>query len=105
MSQQIELSVGGMTCASCQRRVEKALTKIEGVSATVNYATGMAVVESDRPVDSAQLIQAIENVGYSASLTEKAVEKIIKINIGIYQKPISKFPTNGICITSQSNLK
>ena len=75
MSQQIELSVGGMTCASCQRRVEKALTKIEGVSATVNYATGMAVVESDRPVDSAQLIQAIENVGYSASLTEKAVEK------------------------------
>ena len=75
MSQQIELSVGGMTCASCQRRVEKALTKIDGVSATVNYATGMAVVESDRPVDSAQLIQAIENVGYSASLTEKAVEK------------------------------
>ena len=75
MSQQIELSVGGMTCASCQRRVEKALTKIDGVSATVNYATGMAVVESDRPLDSAQLIQAVESVGYSASLTEKAVEK------------------------------
>lgn len=75
MSQQIELSVGGMTCASCQRRVEKALTKIDGVSATVNYATGMAVVQSDKAVDPTQLIAAIENVGYSASLTQKAIEK------------------------------
>ncbi|MFM1786391.1 MAG: hypothetical protein RL228_341, partial [Actinomycetota bacterium] len=75
MSQHIELSVGGMTCASCQRRVEKALSKIDGVSASVNYATGMAVVDSDKQIDAAQLIQVIENVGYTASLTEKAQEK------------------------------
>ena len=75
MTEKIELSVGGMTCASCSRRVEKALTKIDGVSASVNYAIGSAVVESDQPVDSSLLIKAIENVGYSASLTEKAVQK------------------------------
>jgi P-type Cu+ transporter len=75
MSQHIELSVGGMTCASCQRRVEKALTKIDGVSASVNYATGTAVVDSEKQIDPAQLIQVIENVGYTASLTEKAQEK------------------------------
>lgn len=75
MSQHIELSVGGMTCASCQRRVEKALTKIDGVSASVNYATGMAVVDSEKQIDPATLIQVIENVGYTASLTEKAQEK------------------------------
>lgn len=75
MSQQIELSVGGMTCASCSRRVEKALTKIDGVSASVNYATGSAVVDTDRQIDPLELVEAIEKVGYSASLTQKAVER------------------------------
>lgn len=73
MSQQVELSVGGMTCASCSRRVEKALTKIDGVTASVNYATGSAVVDTEKPIDPTVLIQAIENVGYSASLNEKAI--------------------------------
>ncbi|KGA12978.1 hypothetical protein GM51_21045, partial [freshwater metagenome] len=41
----VELSVGGMTCASCSRRVEKALEKISGVRASVNYATGVAFAE------------------------------------------------------------
>lgn len=75
MSQQIELSVGGMTCASCSRRVEKALTKIDGVSASVNYATGSAVVEVDRQIDPTELVEAIEKVGYSASLSQKAIER------------------------------
>lgn len=75
MSQQIELSVGGMTCASCSRRVEKALTKIDGVNASVNYATGSAVIESDQQIDPAELISAIEKVGYTASLNQKAVER------------------------------
>ena len=75
MSQHIELSVGGMTCASCQRRVEKALTKIDGVTASVNYATGSAVIDSAKAIDPQKLIEVIEGVGYSASLTEKATER------------------------------
>ncbi len=75
MNQQVELNVGGMTCASCQRRVEKALNKIEGVSASVNYATGSAVINSEKQIDPALFIKVIENSGYSASLTQKAIEK------------------------------
>ena len=75
MNQQVELNVGGMTCASCQRRVEKALNKIEGVSASVNYATGSAVINSENQLDPSLLIKVIEDSGYSASLTQKAKEK------------------------------
>ncbi|MFM7138873.1 MAG: cation transporter, partial [Actinomycetes bacterium] len=75
MSQQVELNVGGMTCASCQRRVEKALNKIDGVTASVNYATGSAVINSQNFVDPALYIKIIEDSGYSASLTQKAKEK------------------------------
>ena len=75
MSQQVELNVGGMTCASCQRRVEKALNKLEGVSASVNYATGSAVINSQNQVDPEIFIKIIEDSGYSASLTQKAKEK------------------------------
>lgn len=75
MNQQVELNVGGMTCASCQRRVEKALNKIEGVSASVNYATGSAVINSENQLDPSLFIKVIEESGYSASLTQKAKEK------------------------------
>lgn len=75
MNQQVELNVGGMTCASCQRRVEKALNKIEGVSASVNYATGSAVINSEKKLDPALFIRVIEDSGYSASLTQKVKEK------------------------------
>ncbi|MCL2535675.1 MAG: heavy-metal-associated domain-containing protein, partial [Nocardiaceae bacterium] len=46
----IELAIGGMTCASCAARVEKKLNKIEGVTATVNYATEKAKVTFDGSV-------------------------------------------------------
>lgn len=75
MNQQVELNVGGMTCASCQRRVEKALNKIEGVSASVNYATGSAVINSENQLNPSLFIKVIEDSGYSASLTQKAKEK------------------------------
>ena len=71
----VELSVGGMTCASCSRRVEKALTKVPGVSASVNYATGEAHLEVPSAVDDSALIAAVESVGYSASLVGKALER------------------------------
>jgi len=70
----IELSVGGMTCASCSRRVEKALQKIDGVIADVNYATGSAYLQVPDGVESNQLLEAVERVGYTAQLSGKAVE-------------------------------
>jgi len=74
-SRSVELSVGGMTCASCSRRVEKALVRVPGVSATVNYATGEAHLEVPSGVADATLIEVVEGVGYSASLVGKAVER------------------------------
>lgn len=63
-----------MTCASCSRRVEKALNKIDGVSASVNYATGLALVDVPNDIKPQQLIDAVEATGYTASLEGKAVD-------------------------------
>jgi Cu+-exporting ATPase len=63
-----------MTCASCSRRVEKSLEKIEGVRASVNYATGVAFADVDPNVTNEDLIAAIEKTGYTASVSGKAVE-------------------------------
>lgn len=70
----VELSVGGMTCASCSRRVEKSLEKIEGVRASVNYATGVAFADVDPEITNEELIAAIEKTGYTASVSGKAIE-------------------------------
>lgn len=70
----IELSVGGMTCASCSRRVERSLEKIDGVRASVNYATGIAAVDLDENISDDQLVSAIEASGYTASVFGKAIE-------------------------------
>ncbi len=63
----INLEIGGMTCASCATRIERKLNKIEGVTATVNYATEKARVQATG-VDTAALIAAVEAVGYTAEL-------------------------------------
>nr|WP_281244446.1 heavy metal translocating P-type ATPase [Amycolatopsis xylanica] len=69
-SEQIELAVGGMTCASCAARVERKLNKLEGVSATVNYATEKAIASVPRGTDPALLIGAVEKAGYTAALEQ-----------------------------------
>ena len=74
-NQQIELSVGGMTCASCSRRVQKALERVEGVTASVNYATGVALIEAPIQVSAADLVTRIEHTGYSAAVSGRAVER------------------------------
>ncbi|MDO4580850.1 MAG: heavy metal translocating P-type ATPase [Acinetobacter sp.] len=77
----IELSIDGMTCASCVARVEKALKKVPGVQqANVNLATEQAWVEADTTVSADKLIQAIRKAGYDAQLqttttTEQADQK------------------------------
>ncbi len=68
-----ELLLGGMTCASCANRIERKLNKIDGVSATVNYATEKARVTADG-VPTADLIKAVEAAGYTATLPEQDPE-------------------------------
>lgn len=64
----IELDISGMTCASCAMRIEKKLNKIDGISATVNYATEKARVSAPRGFDIEVLIAEVEKTGYGATL-------------------------------------
>jgi Cu+-exporting ATPase len=64
----VELEVTGMTCASCAARIEKKLNRLEGVSATVNYATEKASVQFGGTTTPQTLIETIERTGYGASL-------------------------------------
>ncbi|MGY2065716.1 heavy metal translocating P-type ATPase [Blastococcus sp. SYSU DS0619] len=66
----VELLIGGMTCASCANRVEKKLNKLDGVTATVNYATEKAKVSYADGVSTDDLIATVEQTGYSARLPE-----------------------------------
>ena len=72
-SHSLELSIGGMTCASCAGRVEKALAKVAGVkSVSVNLASERAHVDLLGHVDPAVLIEAVGQAGYTAQLTDNA---------------------------------
>ncbi|WP_238783547.1 heavy metal translocating P-type ATPase [Streptomyces monomycini] len=68
----IELEIGGMTCASCAARVEKKLNRMDGVTATVNYATEKAKVtyEDGAGIEVADLIATVEKTGYTAAVPE-----------------------------------
>ena len=68
----LDLSIDGMTCASCAARVEKKLNKLDGVAATVNFATEKARVTYDGHVTTDQLLAAVEAAGYHASLPQQA---------------------------------
>ena len=64
----ITLSVQGMTCSSCVNSVEKALNKVEGVSATINFATETAHILAPADMNPKDLIKIVEKAGYEASL-------------------------------------
>ena len=66
----IELEIGGMTCASCAARIERKLNRIDGVEASVNYATEKAHVAAPAGFDPALLIAEVEKTGYTAHLPE-----------------------------------
>jgi P-type Cu+ transporter len=69
MSATIELPITGMTCASCANRIERKLNKLDGVSASVNYATEKATVDYDpAAVEPSALVGAVEAAGYHAVL-------------------------------------
>src|SRR5262245_62579413 len=65
----VRLEIGGMTCASCAARVERKLNGLDGVDASVNYATELASVAFDpRRHRLEDLIEKVENTGYTAAL-------------------------------------
>ena len=66
----VELAIGGMTCASCASRIERKLNKLDGVTATVNYATEKAKVSFPADYQPADLVAVVEAAGYTAALPE-----------------------------------
>jgi Cu+-exporting ATPase len=70
----LELEITGMTCSSCANRIEKKLNKLEGVTATVNYATEKAKVTFAEGVDPQQLVDTVEATGYGATLPPPPAE-------------------------------
>ncbi|MGN9815321.1 heavy metal translocating P-type ATPase [Streptomyces sp. SD11] len=65
-----DLTVGGMTCAACVNRVEKKLGRLEGVTATVNLATGTARVTHPADIGPGELVATVEKAGYTAAVPE-----------------------------------
>ncbi|MGW0824759.1 heavy metal translocating P-type ATPase [Streptomyces sp. NPDC002845] len=63
---EVELSIGGMTCASCSARIEKKLNRMDGVTATVNFATEKAKISYPEGIEVAELIATVEKTGYTA---------------------------------------
>jgi Cu+-exporting ATPase len=64
----LELAIGGMTCASCAARVERKLNRLESVTASVNYATEKAKIKLPAGMDPGDLIGQVEAAGYTAAL-------------------------------------
>ena len=69
-TQHLELPITGMTCASCANRIERRLNKLDGVHASVNYATERATVDYEPAVGVEQLVEAVEAAGYQAVLPQ-----------------------------------
>ncbi|GHA13458.1 heavy metal translocating P-type ATPase [Streptomyces purpurascens] len=72
---EVELLIGGMTCASCAARVEKKLNRMDGVTATVNYATEKARVSYPAGTEVADLIATVVKTGYTAEEPAPAPEE------------------------------
>ncbi len=66
VGKEVRLDLEGMTCASCVRRIERKLNKLDGVEATVNFATEQATVHCDPSVTVDDLVSAVEAAGYHA---------------------------------------
>ncbi|WP_053383146.1 heavy metal translocating P-type ATPase [Leucobacter celer] len=72
-----ELEIGGMTCASCAMRIEKKLNRLDGIEATVNYATEKAKVRAPAGFDPDLLIAEVEKTGYTAALPEPPAAQVM----------------------------
>ena len=74
MTTDVQLDIGGMTCASCAARIEKRLNKLDGVTASVNYTTEKAkITVTDSTLTPQDLIAQVESAGYTANVARPAV--------------------------------
>ncbi len=71
----VELDITGMTCASCANRIESRLNKLDGVTATVNYATERARISHPATVTTDELVATVAATGYAAALPEPALDE------------------------------
>jgi len=71
---EVDLDITGMTCASCANRIERKLNKLEGVSATVNYATESARVAAPATYTAEDLVAVVEQAGYGATTHQEDAE-------------------------------
>jgi Cu+-exporting ATPase len=70
LADRVELKIGGMSCAACAARIEKKLNRLEGTTATVNYATEKAMVLFTAPITPDDLVAAVVKAGYTADLVQ-----------------------------------
>jgi Cu+-exporting ATPase len=74
--QRVEFDIGGMTCASCAPRIERSLNRLEGVAASVNFATEKAAVAYDPDqVSTDRLIETVKTAGYTATLPRPSADE------------------------------
>ena len=71
----VRLQLEGMTCASCAARIERSLNKLDGVEATVNFATEQATIRCDEDVPVERLIEAVEAAGYGAHVASRHTKR------------------------------
>lgn len=82
-SSKIELAIEGMTCSACVNRIEKKLSKINGVSeANVNLANERATIKFQSPAEPSEFIQSIEELGYKAQKLRRYLIQLHKKNEG-----------------------
>ena len=87
----IELEIAGMTCASCAARIEKKLNRLDGVAATVNYATERAAVTIPPDYDPQTLIAEVQKAGYAATLPRSTEEPELKTAEGTDDADLKAF--------------
>jgi Cu+-exporting ATPase len=90
----VELAIGGMTCASCAARIEKRLNKLDGVTATVNYATEQAKVAVPDGIAVEDLIAQVEAAGYTAQVPRRAAAS--SGDAGADEDGVEADPTSGL---------
>jgi P-type Cu+ transporter len=71
----VDLAIGGMTCASCAARIEKKLNRLDGVTASVNFATQRAHVVAPASLTTDDLVGTVEKVGYTAAPASTAADE------------------------------
>lgn len=85
----VELQIAGMTCASCAARIEKKLNKVDGVSASVNFATEKASIEYSGDVSPEELLAAVTQAGYAAELPKPGTPVAEGAAMPVEQDPTS----------------